>query len=34
MNQLFIFTEKRVEYIGKDSLQTIGDSATLISTPV
>lgn len=34
MNQLFIFTEKRIEYIGKDSLQTIGDSATLVSTPV
>ena len=34
MNQLFIFTEKKVEYLGKDSLQTIGDNATLISTPV
>lgn len=34
MNQLFIFTEKRVEYIGKDSLSEISWSATLISTPV
>lgn len=34
MNQLFIFTEKKVEYIWKDSLQTIWDNPTLISTPV
>lgn len=34
LNQLFIFTENRVEYIGKDSLATIGDSASLISTPI
>ena len=34
LNQLFIFTENRVEYVGKDSLQTIGWSATLISTPI
>jgi len=34
LNQLFIFTENRVEYIGKDSLQTIWWVATLISTPI
>ncbi len=34
MNQLFIFTENKIEYIWKDSLQVIGESATLITTPV
>ncbi len=34
MNQLFIFTEKKIEYIWKDSLQTIGWIPTLITTPV
>jgi len=34
LNQLFIFTENRVEYVGKDSLQTIWGVATLISTPI
>lgn len=34
MNRLIIFTENKVEYIGKDSLSTIGEIATLISTPI
>jgi len=34
MNKVFMFTENRVEYIGKDSLQTIGWTASLISTPI
>jgi len=34
MNQLFIFTENKIEYIWKDSLQTIWDNPTLITTPV
>lgn len=34
LNQLFIFTENRVEYIDKTSLQTIWGVATLISTPI
>ena len=34
MNKIFIFSENRVEYIGKDSLQTIWWTASLISTPI
>lgn len=34
MNRLIVFTENRIEYIGKDSLQTIGGTASLISTPI
>lgn len=34
MNRLIIFTETRIEYIGKDSLQTIWWTATLVSTPI
>lgn len=34
LNKEFIFTENRVEYIWKDSLQTIWESGTLISTPI
>jgi len=34
LNQLFIFTENRIEYVGKNSLQTIWGVASLISTPI
>lgn len=34
MNRLIIFTETQIEYIDKSSLQTIGDVATLLSTPI
>ena len=34
LNQLFIFTENRIEYVSKESLQTVWWVATLISTPV
>lgn len=34
MNKMFIFTEDKIEYIWKDSLQTIGSVATLVSTPI
>jgi len=34
MNRLVVFTETRIEYIGKDSLETIWGTPTLVSTPI
>lgn len=34
MNKLFIFTQNRVEYIGKESLHVVWEEATLMSIPI